>query len=168
MRRPTHRWRNVTQDDSPTGTDVVEWRLSRARRWLPVLVLVFLATEAVLRLVRVVTDALATIGDYVLLVVTVLGTLAAAAMVVLARRARVRLGATAMEVRSRRRRSVPYDRITRVYRDRLTSGGATLLLADGTKVVLPAPVAGLGVGSPEVDAAVEQIRARLPTAGVST
>ena len=152
----------MAQDDGTTRTDVVEWRLTGVRRGLPVLVLACFAVLAVARLVDVTTDDGATIGVYVQLVVSLVGVLAGAVMVFVAFRSRVRLLATGIEVRGGRCRFVAYERITRVYRDRLTSGGATLLLSDGTKVVLTAPVAGLGVASPEVDDAVQQVRTRLP------
>ena len=152
----------MTKTEDGTTPGPVEWRLTGVRRWLPVLLLVCFSVNAVLQLVEVVSDPGVTIGTYVGLVVNLVGVLAGAVMVVLAWRARVRLDETGIEVRGARRRFVAYERVTRVFRDRFTSGGATLLLDDGTKVVLSAPVAGLGVGSPEVDDAVEAIRARLP------
>lgn len=144
-----------------TETTHPEWRITGVRRWVPVLLLVCFFAGAVLRLAFSGGDPWRT-RDVAQLVLDVVGAAAALVVVLITSLTRVRLGPTGVEVRGRRRRHVPYDAITRAYRDRFTSGAVTLLLDDGTTTVLPAPVAGLGVGSPEVDHAVEEIRGRLP------
>jgi hypothetical protein len=142
-----------------TGT--TQWRVRGVRLWVPVLLLVSFLGSAVLRLAFQDAEPWRT-RDVAQLVFNLVGAAAGLVLVLTTSRTRVRLGTTGVEVRAGRRKHVPYDAVARVYRDRFTSGAVTLLLHDGTKVVLPAPVAGLGVGSPEVDDAVDQIRGRLP------
>lgn len=144
-----------------TETTASEWRITGARRWIPVLLLVSFLGSAILRVTGQEGEPWRT-RDVLLLVVNLLGSTVGLVLALTAWRTRVSLGTTGLDVRVGRRRHVPYDAVARAYRDRFTFGAVTLLLHDGTKVVLPAPVAGLGVGSPEVDDAVEQIRGRLP------
>lgn len=145
-----------------TATTRSEWRITGVRRWVPVLLLVCFLGSAILRLASQGADPWRT-RDVALLVFNLVGAAAVLVVMVTTSRTRVRLGTTGLDVRGGRRRHIPYDTVARAYRDRYTFGAVTLLLHDGTKVVLPAPVAGLGVGSPEVDEAVAQIRGRLPT-----
>jgi hypothetical protein len=137
------------------------WRITGVRRWIPVLLLVCFLANAVLRIAFQGDDPWRT-RDVALLVFDLVGVAAGLVLVLTTSRARVALGATGVDVRGGRRRHVPYDAIARAYRDRFTFGAVTLLLHDGTKVVLPALVAGLRVASSEVDEAVAQIRRRLP------
>lgn len=138
-----------------------QWRITGVRRWIPVVLLVCFLGSAVLRIAFQGADPWRT-RDVALLVFNLVGAAAGLVLALATSRARVSLGTTGVEVRGGRRRHVPYDAIARAYRDRFTFGAVTLLLHDGTKVVLPAPVAGLGVASHELDDAVAQIRGRLP------
>lgn len=158
----------MAHGDSTAAPTPVEWRVVGLRRWLPVVLGVCFLGNAADDVAHLVVDDVSPSDPRGLqvffLVVGVVGVLAAVALLVATWRTRVTLTPTGIAVRTVRRRFFPYDAIGRVYRDRFTSGAITLLLDDDRKVRLPAPVAGLGTSSPEIDAALEQIRARIPAA----
>ncbi|HEY0240438.1 MAG TPA: hypothetical protein VGC37_17540 [Friedmanniella sp.] len=157
----------MTGTEPTAAPEVVQWRVTGVRRWLPVLLVLSFAFSCVGPVLHLVAQD-ATRTPYALQVglacFAVAGALGAAALAVVTWRTVVTLTPTAIEVRGGRRRRYPYDEVGRVYRDRHTSGAVSLLLTDHRSVRLPAPVAGLGTSGPEVDAAVEQIRGRLPAA----
>ena len=153
-------WETRNREETMTGTTHPQWRIRGVRLWIPALLLVCFLGSAILRLAFQGADPWRT-RDVAQLVFNLVGAAAVLVLVLTTSRTRVSLGTTGIEVRAGRRKHVPYDAVARVYRDRFTSGAVTLLLHDGTKVVLPAPVAGLGVSSTELDDAVRQIRGRL-------
>lgn len=76
-------------------------------------------------------------------------------------RTRVTLDHDGIEVQGGRRRLIRYADVVRAHRDRFNRGAVSLVLADGSRVVLPAPLAGLKDPAPELDEAVALIQARV-------
>ena len=148
-----------------SGSDAgPSWRVSGWRLWLYVLLLVLFLLQTGLRLFALLTEPPPHDGDGLLLAFALVGTLCYGLIVVQHRRTRVTLLAGGVEIRSLRRRVLPYADIERAHRSRWSRGTVTLDLLDASKVVLPAPVAGLKDPAPELDEAVALIDERVAAA----